>query len=584
MKTIRFLLSITSAFFFFSCSYTPKESSVMLSGTSLTSLNENAETGTLSQDGENASAFFSFPEEVLTELTRRKLSQEGVSVCVTIRKTDAASEGNFCFSFLYDGDLTKSGKLKNSETLTERPMTRGILSASEKDSVKVSMCLSKTKNERGFYITSNTPVFIEKAEFLNAKAGWDRDENLFSFSDKGGTTDFNFSKCSIENAGEYFSSTASGEKREPLISITFYDRLNALDEADPQKQKEVIAAFGSEEFSIRLSKNTGTKFFHKKALKKMPETISLLRAGECIKSIFIVYDETEITSETEEVLTPIKTDLGLITEWPRSSWRCSEYELFEWDMFPHVLFFDFADYNIQNKFLTRLAFFAEKTGYKGTLVSNYIVETQHGYNAHDYKAEDLAAFFSLAHKTKFSLNKRELLLKKILTANRIIIPESDGTFSKGEGSIISISRESPSYLREKFLAHESWHGIYFTDPDFRYFVKNVYNSFPEDSMSFIKTYWEYAPGLGYDRSDEYLMQNEFMAYIMQQDISTVKGYFTGLTNRNTVAEKCPELGEYVRNTNAADFYSAAQKLNSYAFNTWGLAAGRVQLVTRLTAR
>ncbi len=92
MKTIRFILSITSAFFFFSCSYTPKESSVMLSGTALTSLNENAETGTLSQDGENASAFFSFSEQVLTALNRRILSLAGVSVCVTIKKTDAGSQ------------------------------------------------------------------------------------------------------------------------------------------------------------------------------------------------------------------------------------------------------------------------------------------------------------------------------------------------------------------------------------------------------------------------------------------------------------------------------------------------------------
>ena len=105
--------------------------------------------------------------------------------------------------------------------------------------------------------------------------------------------------------------------------------------------------------------------------------------------------------------------------------------------------------------------------------------------------------------------------------------------------------------------------------------------FDPRSMEFLQVFWETQNSLGYDRSDEYLMQNEFMAYIMQQAPFNVRAYFLGLANRGSVNVNQPELAGYVRETNAEPFVQAADFLNSYAFDNWGLAAGRVHLISRL---
>ena len=104
--------------------------------------------------------------------------------------------------------------------------------------------------------------------------------------------------------------------------------------------------------------------------------------------------------------------------------------------------------------------------------------------------------------------------------------------------------------------------------------------FDPDSMEFLKTFWETQPGLGYDRSDEYLMQNEFMAYIMQQSFSNIAPYFLQVAGRGSVNRIQKEGAAYIRNTGAQAFVDAGQILNDYAFEQWGLACGRVSLMIR----
>ena len=108
----------------------------MLDGINLTALNENAKTGTIPANGENETAYFSFPKHTVSELNRRKFSPEGVSVCISIKKIEVQNEGNFYFSFLYENDLNKDGTIKDFENLSKRGMVRGNFSASEKDFIK----------------------------------------------------------------------------------------------------------------------------------------------------------------------------------------------------------------------------------------------------------------------------------------------------------------------------------------------------------------------------------------------------------------------------------------------------------------
>ena len=228
------------------------------------------------------------------------------------------------------------------------------------------------------------------------------------------------------------------------------------------------------------------------------------------------------------------------------------------------------------------AFFTEKAGYIGTLVPDHILAGMHGYNAHDYRAESLADFFTLAEKTDFPLNEKEHLLKEILLHNGIILPSDSGVgYKPGQGAVISISQESPLYLRYTFIAHEGFHGIYFSDETFRNAVAEVYNTADKKSIQFLQNYFVSKPTLNYNIDDTYLMQNEFMAYIMQQSVANTGPYFAdNLAHRNSMKYYFPEDAAYVQQTKGTGFTEASLRLSTYTFNRWGIEAGRVSLVGR----
>jgi Iap family predicted aminopeptidase len=74
------------------------------------------------------------------------------------------------------------------------------------------------------------------------------------------------------------------------------------------------------------------------------------------------------------------------------------------------------------------------------------------------------------------------------------------------------------------------------------------------------------------------MENEFMAYMMQQPEDRVEKYFTGNISERFLRYKGdPKLDEYIQSTKASEFVRAAQELNSYVFGRWGIAGGRIGL-------
>jgi len=274
---------------------------------------------------------------------------------------------------------------------------------------------------------------------------------------------------------------------------------------------------------------------------------------------------------------PVKADPALVVEWPRENWRNLSYEIFSWDNFPSLLIFDFADYAVQDRMLKRLAFFVEKTGFRGRLVPDSEIESLHGWNAHDYRAEDLACFFDKALKEFFPLSEEERELEKILL-NEKIICEEHGSIVSGSGAIISISRESPDYLRYRFMAHEGFHGLYFIDEDFRNFSRQRWEQLPITAKRFIVSYFGFQQ---YDTNDEYLIINEFMAHILQQPVSQSADVFgrqlpqrlestwraSALPAKDASSASWPAL--------ANAFAREAESFSAYVNSRWGLAAGRV---------
>ncbi len=262
-------------------------------------------------------------------------------------------------------------------------------------------------------------------------------------------------------------------------------------------------------------------------------------------------------------------------------WRNSDFEIFAWEQFPSsIIIFDTKNYDVQDLLFKRLAFYAEKSETKGTLQPNSAIKDLHGFNAHDYNSKTLANFFNKANKESFELNKEELILKEILLANGIIVQQQNGTITEGSGAVISFSKSLPRYLRWQLLNHEGFHGIYFTHESFRTKMESLYNSMDRTSLEFLKGYYTVRKELDYDINDLYLMQNELMAYTLQNQVRNVSTYYKNLANRQNVRVSIPELSDYVIQTNAQGFVDLAEELDNFVFTSWGLNGGRIYLINR----
>ncbi|MDR0644510.1 MAG: hypothetical protein LBG05_06315 [Treponema sp.] len=282
-------------------------------------------------------------------------------------------------------------------------------------------------------------------------------------------------------------------------------------------------------------------------------------------------------------VTPIPADPGIILSYKEGYWRDSRYEVFQWEGFPSILIFDTASYAVQDKFFKRLAFFVEKKDYRGKLLTDAALVGQHGWNAYDYRAEDLAAFFEIAETASFLLLPEEEELKTILLNNGILKRKSNQKIDAGIGAVISISRGSSDYLRRQFMAHEGFHGVFFIDKEFRDFSKDRYDHLSLVARNFILSFFDYQR---YDISDNYLAVNEFQAHILQQSVSQAGWYFGGnlaarleaspwrraiLPKKDEASATWPEI--------AAAFQTEATAFSAYVNKRWGLDAGRTWRVT-----
>jgi hypothetical protein len=272
-------------------------------------------------------------------------------------------------------------------------------------------------------------------------------------------------------------------------------------------------------------------------------------------------------------LDPIRANPDAILAYSQNRWRDSRYEVFQWQEMAAVftapiLIFDTATYDVQNRLTKRLAFFVEKPGSNGRLLSDAELAPLNGWRAHDYKAEDLAAFFNTAARTMFALSREELELRDLLLNSGIIRHGPAGGFAAGAGAIISLSRESSRSLRYTHIVHEGFHAIFFLDEDFRAFSTRRFENLGPQAKRFILAYFAY---LDYDTSNDYLMVNEFMGYILQQPLSETVSSFT---NRATTIRAGTKFGPLAELTRV--FQVEAEAFSAYVKQRWGLAAGKIQ--------
>lgn len=249
-----------------------------------------------------------------------------------------------------------------------------------------------------------------------------------------------------------------------------------------------------------------------------------------------------------------------------------DYALYRWDALPRTLVFDFRDYAVQDRYVKRLAFFAEKPNFRGRLPENSEIAALHGWNAHDYAAKTLAAFYELARTSGFKLNREELKLLDLVLDAGIVVRESDGRLSEGLGAIISITREAPAWLRRTFMDHEAAHALFFQDPEYRALSERLWDTQSREARQF---WLEHLAWRHYDVSYKYLCFNELQAYITQQAPSRVRAYLSDNVIVRLSAAYPAKAARYEADTLRilADADIAAAALDSYLRERWDLRAG-----------
>jgi len=472
---------------------------------------------------------------------------------------------------------TVSSSINSVSSINSAPSTNGASSTL----LTISLMLPEkpSNNACGFIISSTKNLTIHSAKFVGAKTGWSftQENPWFAFSEKGGkipATKEEAQSLQFNLGSRLFNS----EKYFARIYFALSNTLNPWGSIEDTRVKCTLA---EKTVVLYAEKDLHNKIIDTRIFTGEIGDIKFTKNSDKVDAV--VFDIGNRKSKEEEnSIHPIKIDAGLIQTWPRENWRQKDFELFEWSDFPKVLIFDFANYKIQDDFLKRLAFFVEKTESIGTFVSDDELKNVHGYNAHDYKAESLAMFFDRAQAISFPLNEREKLLKEILLENKIIIQKGNSIVA-GKGALISVSQESPLYLRTLFICHEGMHGVFFTTGELRSFVYSLYDRTDSKSIDFLKAYFTDTPSLNYNIEDEYLMKNEFMAYLLQQNLGSCEEYFSDkIAKRYYINQYPPELAQYIQETRAQGLVEAATELDKFIYEKWGFNNGRTWKISAYT--
>jgi len=227
--------------------------------------------------------------------------------------------------------------------------------------------------------------------------------------------------------------------------------------------------------------------------------------------------------------------------------------------------------------LKRISFFVEKRGWRGTLAPDDEIADLHGWNAHDYRAEDLARFFQAARNQDFPLNLEELELEQILLDEGLIWETMEG-LQGGEGGILSVSREATEFLRFLFMAHEGFHGLFYIDNDFRDFTAYRWLRFPEAGR---RMFLAFLYDQEYDIALDFIVHKEFASFLLQQSLSLAPLYFgRRMPYRITNPQWHDENRHLMDRTGAFPHFAnmftrEAEVFSAYVYYRWGFAAGRV---------
>ena len=283
----------------------------------------------------------------------------------------------------------------------------------------------------------------------------------------------------------------------------------------------------------------------------------------------------EIVPDGKASLTPLPADFKQILENDPAQWRYSDWEVYRWESFPGILIIDFQNYNIQSHMLKRLSYFVEKRGYTGKIHSFLRLSGKSDWNAHNYKAKDLAAFFTEAQRSNALLTSSESYLRELLLANGII-EESEAGYTGGEEKgIVSVSQESASHVRALLLTHEGYHGLFYAAPGLKELVYDLWDKLIPEAQEMWVEYLRTADAWNYDYSNGYLVRNELLGYMMQQ--KDFAEYFDNMMFPRLL-KRSPDKAEHFRQNHDVArkaFLDTALRITVFLQNNYNLSPGNL---------
>lgn len=563
-------------------------------------------------------AFFGFRETQLNFLEDFYQNNETTAVAITIAvpKLDSKKANDvlktpqpFYYGFLHKSDY-KDERLETKRAIKEKSLQKilsgtdlrafiAVTNGDERNSTllddagrdgrflyfDISFALERGLDRdglpRGFFVNTAFGIKVTNIRLEKARLGLDLTGKtpFFGVAPNGGSFG---SPVAVDFTGGVlvYPTTNSEKKLMPKVIIAYQN--NNKGESDGGDWRRAfpfnIAGYTYSVYKAAEGDPSLVEITVQSSLLKMPFSKYESKSKTVnIKKIIMCENDKSALSPNECVLSPLPTDVGLITTASMEKWRSKDYELFEWDRFHNVLIFDTRNYHVQRDFFRRMAFFCEKKGYRGKILTDEQLGAMHGYNAHDYSARSIAKFFTAVDKKKIKITEKENLLRDIALHNGLIEKTENG-YKELTGAVISISQESPLWLRRNLANHELWHGLYFTDEDFQKKCAEIYDDINDKSRAFVTGYWASQDTLGYDQNDDDLLRNELMAYIMQQSKSNVAPYFVHLANRGSVMAAIPRLCEWVRENDGAAFTDIAKTFDEYARSKWHLNCGRAGMI------
>lgn len=220
-----------------------------------------------------------------------------------------------------------------------------------------------------------------------------------------------------------------------------------------------------------------------------------------------------------EATRPPRADPPLLSEPELVALRPAEPRVLRLRENPRVFVLLFPTLGEQGAALNRMAALIEKAGLPrdrlldDDALARAIREQGEAaatwYLGHDYNGTDLARFFALAERDRIALSPAELWVRDRFHEARALVAAGD--------EVALISTANPDHrmdhaMRAAILRHEIGHGHFFTLPALRAHVLRVWRErFQERDRQAFRTFLARE---GYDDSNETLMANEAMAYLV----------------------------------------------------------------------